>query len=114
MSMTNCDEAPEGKVQHTKPCHDCPMRRNAINGWLGGASPEDYRTLCHSDAVVDCHAIRNTQCAGVSIYRANVCKRRDPPNLVLPSDHDAVFSTPMEFVEHHRAKIGTVTPPKKL
>lgn len=96
--MTNSEEAVTGKRQHTAPCHDCPMRRTAIPGWLGGASAEEYRRLCHSDEAVDCHAIRNTQCAGVAIYRTNVVKSAA---FRLPADHEAVFSNPMEFVEWH-------------
>lgn len=99
--LTNSDEAVQGKVQHTKPCHDCPMRRNSIPGWLGGATADEYRSLCHSDAQVDCHAIRGQQCAGVAIYRKNVVKRVEPPLLTLPADREAVFATPMEFVEWH-------------
>jgi hypothetical protein len=112
VAMTHIDEAPRAKVQHREPCHDCPMRRNALNGWLGGSTPEQYAQLCHSNAIVDCHAIRGAQCAGVAIYRANVYKRCDPPNLVLPADRDGVFETPMEFVEHHKARVGTITPRK--
>lgn len=97
-------EAVEGKVQHTTPCSDCPMTRTALKGWLGGATPDEYVRLAHSDHVVDCHAIKNTQCAGIAIYRRNVVKRCDPPNLVLPKDTEAVFSTPMEFLEHHKRK----------
>lgn len=102
--LISSDEAVNGKVQHTAPCSDCPMARTALNGWLGGATPEQYRQLAHSDTVVDCHAIRNTQCAGMAIYRANVCKRADPPNLRLPRDDAKVFSTPMEFIEYHKSK----------
>lgn len=98
MAMTNSDEAVTGKVQHTKPCHDCPMRRNALPGWLGGATPHEYRALCHSHAPVACHAIKGTQCAGVAIYRTNVVQRAD---FRLPADREAVFATPMEFVEWH-------------
>lgn len=87
--------------QITKPCSDCPMRRDSLNGWLGGSTPEEYARLAHSDAVVNCHVYGNVQCAGMAIYRKNVCKRADPPNLVLPGDKDTVFSTPMEFLAHH-------------
>jgi hypothetical protein len=96
--ITNADEAVLGKRQHVKPCHDCPMRREALPGWLGGASPEWYRSLCHSDVPVPCHAIKRTQCAGVAIYRSNVVQRAE---FRLPADHAAVFSTPTEFVEWH-------------
>ena len=100
-TLISSDEAVKGKAQHTKPCSDCPMTRTALRGWLGGATPEEYRRLAHSDTVVDCHAIRRTQCAGMAIYRANVVKRCDPPNLVLPKDERAVFASPMEFLKHH-------------
>lgn len=106
--MTNSEEAVRGTVQHKQPCHDCPMRRNAIPGWLGSSTPDEYRSLCHSDARVDCHAILGQQCAGVAIYRKNVCKRADPPLLSLPADRQAVFATPMEFVAHHAMR---TTPP---
>lgn len=102
--MTNSDDAVDAKRQHKKPCHDCPMRRNAIPGWLGDATPEQYRSLCHSDAPVMCHAIRYAHCAGVAIYRANVVKRAD---FKLPENHEAVFSTPMEFVEWHTDILGS-------
>lgn len=104
--LISSDEAGDGKAQHTQPCSDCPMARDALPGWLGGSTPEQYRQLAHSDHVVDCHAIRNTQCAGMAIYRRNVCKRADPPNLVLPADREKVFATPMEFVEHHSRPLG--------
>ncbi len=87
--------------RYTRPCSDCPMRRDALNGWLGGATPEEYARLAHSDAIVKCHVHGNVQCAGMAIYRRNVCKRVDPPGLVLPADREEVFSTPMEFLEHH-------------
>ncbi len=94
-------EHPPAKVQITKPCTDCPMARTALSGWLGGSSPEEYRRLAHSDAIVDCHVHGNVQCAGMAIYRRNVCKRVEPPGLVLPGDIAKVFATPMEFLEHH-------------
>lgn len=77
------------------------MSRKALNGWLGGATPEEYRSLAHSDAIVPCHVHGNVQCAGMAIYRRNVCKRVDPPGLVLDRDKVSVFATPMEFIEHH-------------
>ncbi len=77
------------------------MARAALPGWLGGASPEEYRRLAHSDVIVDCHALQGAQCAGMAIYRRNVCKHIDPPGLRLPADRELVFATPMEFLAHH-------------
>ena len=102
--LISTDDAPSSSKQHATPCSDCPMARTALNGWLGGATPDEYVRLAHSDHQVNCHAIRGPQCAGMAIYRRNVCKRVDPPNLVLPKDEELVFSTPMEFLAHHNAK----------
>lgn len=99
--LISADEAVAGKVQHTKACSDCPWAREALPGWLGGASADDWVQVAHSDTPVDCHAIRNTQCAGLAIYRRNVCKLVKPPLLTLPADRDTVFTNPMEFKAHH-------------
>lgn len=77
------------------------MRRDALNGWLGGSSPEQYAALAHSDEIVQCHVHGNVQCAGMAIYRRNVFKLVMPPGLVLPADRELVFANRMEFVEHH-------------
>lgn len=104
MKQTKCissDEAKPARKQLSRPCSDCPMARSALPGWLGGATPDEYVRLAHSDVVVPCHAYKGSQCAGMSIYRANVCKRRDPPQVLLPADESRVFATPMEFLAHH-------------
>lgn len=99
--MSSDDAIDLDGAQHLHPCPDCPMARSALPGWLGGATPEEYVRLAHSDTVVACHCIRDSQCAGMAIYRANVCKRCDPPNLKLPKDTDRVFASPFEFLDHH-------------
>lgn len=99
--LISSEEAGEGKCQHTTPCSDCPMARDALPGWLGGASAEEYRRLAHSDLIVPCHAVKNTQCAGMAIYRRNVAKSIAPGGLKLEKNTELVFSTPMEFMAHH-------------
>jgi hypothetical protein len=99
--LVSSDEAVQAKMQHTQPCGDCPMARASLPGWLGGATAEEYVRLAHSDHLVDCHALKSTQCAGMAIYRRNVCKRVDEPGLRLLADRELVFATPMEFVRHH-------------
>lgn len=99
--LITSDEARPCAGQPTRPCSDCPMARDALPGWLGGATPEEYARLAHSDTVVSCHTLKGPQCVGMAIYRANVVKRCDPPNLRLPKDTAAVFATPMEFLQHH-------------
>jgi hypothetical protein len=77
------------------------MRRESLNGWLGGSTPDEYVRLAHSNELVPCHVHGNVHCAGMAIYRRNVCKRVEFPGLLLPADETTVFSTPMEFVAHH-------------
>lgn len=97
------DEAVQSRHQHTTPCSDCPWSREALNGWLGGTSIGEWVQIAHSDTYVPCHTIDNQQCAGLAIYRRNVCKRVEPPLLTLAKNTDTVFSTPMEFEAHHKA-----------
>jgi hypothetical protein len=92
----------------TKPCSDCPLRRDALNGWLGGSTPEEYAILCHSDAVVDCHVHAGSRCAGLAIYRTNTCKGQ-PKEHKLPADHNVCFSNIMQFLEHHNSPIRKVS-----
>lgn len=101
--LITSDEAKPRKAQHTAPCSDCPWARDALNGWLGGASIDDWLRTAHSDTFVPCHTVGNQQCAGLAIYRRNVCKRVEPPLLALPADTARVFSTPMEFRAHHES-----------
>jgi len=108
-------DANEVTKQITKPCEDCPFRRVALAGWLADQTPAEYCQMAHSDDLIQCHTKKfedgdHVQCAGAAIYRANVAKRCDPPNLTLPKDPQAVFSTPLEFVEHHSRK--KITPSK--
>ncbi len=102
MVMTSSAEAKPAKRQHKKPCHDCPWRRTAMPGWLGGDTPAAWVAEAHSDNVIECHTRLGVQCAGAAIYRANVCKTsRDTSVLRLPSAHAVVFSSPTEFMLHH-------------
>ena len=92
-------------TQHKKPCKDCPWRRNAVNGWLGSLSAEEWVAAAHQEARIDCHINVEpaTQCAGAAIYRANILKLpRYAEILVLPKDREKVFCTPMEFLDHHK------------
>lgn len=96
------DEAVIGKTQHKKPCSDCPWRRDALRGWLGSATPMEWVQIAHGESYVECHTLLTKQCAGLAVYRANVCKSpRDPSIMRLDSDKEKVFSGPQEFLTHH-------------
>ncbi len=101
--LVTSDQAVPTAHQHTKPCSDCPWRRDAVPGWLGGSTTGDWLAAVHGEGRVDCHVLAGPQCAGAAIYRRNVAKRpRDPQVLVLDVDRDRVFSSPVEFQSHHR------------
>jgi len=101
------DEAQVGKVQHRQPCSDCPFARVALPGWLGSVSAEEWIQLAHGEGTAECHAILEQDCAGLAIYRANVCKSpRDPNALRLPPDTVKVFARPQEFLDHHKKKLN--------
>lgn len=99
--LITSDDAVESEVQHTNPCSDCPWSRKALPGWLGGSTADQWVATGHSDELVLCHTIGNQQCAGIAIYRANVCKSARPPNLKLPANKEKVFAWPTEFKAHH-------------
>ena len=99
------------------PCHDCAFRRDSVPGHLGGSEPEVYIGQCRGPFYIPCHltydkvddALRENLhwtggCAGSAVFRANLgWDSMMPPGInKLPADHDAVFSTPEEFIAHHR------------
>jgi hypothetical protein len=101
--LVSSDEAVPTDKQHTKPCGDCPWRRDSLPGWLGGVPAETWLRGAHGEERIDCHTLIGPQCAGSAIYRANVCKApRDPDVLRLPKDKANVFASPTEFLEHHK------------
>lgn len=107
--MTTSDEAIPTEAQPTKPCHDCPFARGAINGWLGGNTKEEWSAMVMGEAAIPCHALEGPQCAGAAIMRGNMCKRpRDRSLLVLPPDRARVFADTREFEEHHGKLEGIV------
>lgn len=100
-----------------KPCSDCPWRRNAVKGWLGPMTPEEWIQAAHSDVPIACHqtikeaneegvgnwehpALR--QCRGAASFRSHICKLpRDPGIETGPADPN-VFSTNQEFLDYHK------------
>ena len=108
------------KADRKKPCAGCPWRRVSINGWLGDETPEGFVREAHGDGLMPCHRTVNyddpnwestlddaQQCAGMAIYRANVCKSpRHPDALRLAADRENVFALPQEFIDHHSQCVG--------
>lgn len=103
-----------------KPCSDCPFRRKAMPGWLGGGSPESFIDCMQRDEPLPCHQTidyddehwlakwmlqRNTgkMCAGALVFMANKLQKSHVPGFpTMPKDPANVFSNSVEFVRHHR------------
>lgn len=100
-----------------KPCHDCAFRRDSTPGHLGGSEPEVYIGQTFGPFYIPCHLTYGEHaenirdhlhctggCAGSAIFRANIGVDSRMPKGVnkLPADHDLVFSTPAEFLAHHK------------
>lgn len=102
--------------QHTKPCGECPFRRNTAAGYLGADSPVHFIATTLADTRMPCHmkvdyeapdwelqALKAPVCAGAGIFFANKCKMsRDPNRPRFKADHKLVFSNEREFLEHHQ------------
>jgi hypothetical protein len=103
--LITSDQAKFTRIQHTKPCSDCPFRGDAIRGWLGGHTGEWFVTLAQGDGIYRCHTTVGPQCAGLATFRANICKvSRDPIVLRVKQDEVNVFSSAQEFLDHHRLR----------
>lgn len=106
LHLITSDEAVETNGQVNSPCSDCPWSRRSLPGWLGSSSKEEWIQAAHGEGMIECHTRLENQCAGAAIYRANMAKMcRDRSILRLPADRDKVFSTPQEFLDHHK-KVG--------
>lgn len=97
-----------------KPCNDCPWARNALPGWLGENTAEEWARMAHGETRAQCHTTKaesgeHHPCAGMAIYRANVGKMPRSPSIQrLPADRELVFASRDEFLEHHT---GPLAPP---
>jgi len=100
--------------QHKKPCDECPFGKIAKVKTLGGASVETYIGQIHGPFWLPCHKDKNyaekasdpnkvSQCAGASIFRANLEVSDFLPNVlnVCEPSEELSFSSVTEFVEHH-------------
>jgi len=99
----SAEEATPVTRQITRPCSDCPWRRDALEGWLGSMTARDWIDVALSEATADCHAhTGEIACAGLAIFRSNIAKRlRDPDAFRVDADRRAVFATPLEFLAYH-------------
>jgi len=109
-------------LKHKVPCGDCPWRKKAPAGWLGGYEAEwftervqrEVPLICHrsleddkSDFLSESEIIdKYPLCAGALIVQKNMCKLPRDPNhgaaVSAVERSSEVFSHPREFIAHHQ------------
>ena len=109
---------PMMKPPAPRPCDECPWVRDALRGWLGPHTAQEWIDIAHSDSLIACHKTippgtpedgsdldQMTTCAGAAIFRANVCKSPRPlrglPEYDREPDRERVFWRNQEFIDHH-------------
>jgi hypothetical protein len=104
-----------GNLPTRRPCVECPLRRDAKPGHLGGYTAEQYVDVLHGIADIACHLspgfphnrAEQRSCTGVAMYRANLRVWPLADNALAAVDHvgrdrAAVFDDPLAFIRHHR------------
>ncbi len=118
-----------GRIPAKVPCVECPLRRDANPGALGGWTPTMYLTALHGPADIACHLSKGfgsdlskqRSCAGVAAYRAslNVTSAHPLSHARAASDYvrglgaggdrralDMCFDSPNAFMLHHAVPEG--------
>lgn len=100
--------------QHTKPCAECPFRRDIKPGFLGGSPVEAYIGQTILPFLLPCHCAKGydqkrkelgvPQCVGTAIFRANLGVAWLMPDslLKMPPNTHLVFGSMAQFVAHHK------------
>lgn len=91
------------KLPHiSRPCRDCPFRKDTLQGWLG---VERMSEILASDSFV-CHKKPDKQCAGHMLIKGNDnAFVRLATGLGIKLDltgRELVFDTERDCIEHHR------------
>jgi hypothetical protein len=104
------------KLRHKTPCAECPWRKIAPNGWLGGHSAEMYADAVAGNEVPACHLNdhgpdhpRTAMCVGALSVMANSCTSAwktegGEEARKIVGRNDACFAHPKHFYEHHTGK----------
>ncbi len=90
------------KLPHvTRPCRDCPFRKDSMEGWLGKERMEQIL----ASGSFTCHKKRHLQCAGHMLLKggeSDFVQLAERLGMKLDlSGRDLVFDTKRACVEHH-------------
>jgi hypothetical protein len=99
------------------PCRECPYRRAAPAGYMGGHDPRDYAQFIRFQIPVACHLTVGEKatgeprlCTGAAQAVANSCGMpRDPHYAAQVQEagrNPDVFSFAIEFERHHLGEGG--------
>lgn len=101
------------KLHHSQPCNECPWRKDAPAGWLGGFDPEFYADAVQMNEAPACHNRDHGPdnddtafCAGALATMANQCllPHRSPGAPEARAEvgrRDDCFGHLALFYEHH-------------
>lgn len=104
------------KLKHKHPCGECPWRKKAPAGWLGGFTAEHYTDAVRNNEVPACHnkdfgpeSDKTAMCVGALAVMSNSCVLADktPGGLEARAyigRRQDVFQHYTQFYEYHAGK----------
>jgi hypothetical protein len=104
------------RLYHKVCCSECPWRKSAPAGWLGGHSPEFYADAVQANEVPACHlrdhgpdSDETAMCAGALSVMSNAASSAwktpggDEARKLVGKREDT-FRHPAEFYAHHAGR----------
>lgn len=104
------------KLRHKIPCAECPWRKCAAAGWLGGFSPEDYADPVQMNEIPACHnadsgpdSPKSSFCVGALATANNSCTQPHKTEGAIAAakvigKRDDCFRWVRDFYKHHAGK----------
>lgn len=100
-------------LRHKTPCAECPWRKVAPAGWLGGHPAEYYADAVANNEVPACHqrdhgpdSDNTSMCAGALSVMSNACilphkTEGGPEARTEVGKNPDTFGHPAQFFKHH-------------
>jgi len=97
------------KLKHIEPCKECPWRKCAPAGWLGGNDPYTYADMVQFNTASNCHMHPKGEpvfCAGSLAVLNNSCTAARYPEgaeeaAEAVGTREDCFQWVKDFYEHH-------------
>lgn len=96
-------------LEHTEPCSECPWRKEAPAGWLGGVEKFYYSDAIAAGEIPNCHKSTTAFCAGACSVMANMIKipfkqEGAAPAVTTVGKREDTFSHFANFHQHHHGE----------